>query len=173
MQAILATSGRTVALLLSRIAAVLFVLAFASASGAADLPRKFDPSRNAAVDISRATSLARAQGKRVIVDVGGEWCAWCHIMDRFVAANPDVRALVDANFIWLKVNFSPENRNEGVLSRWPPVDGYPHLFVLDASGELLHSQDTGELEAGKGYDKPRFRAFLERWAPPRAPAGRT
>jgi len=175
MQASPAKAHRAAKLMLGPVAAVLLlVLTFVGASsGAADLPTKFDPSRDAAADISRATSLANAQGKRVLVDVGGEWCAWCHVLDRFVAANADVRAFVGAHFIWVKVNFSPENRNEAVLSRWPPINGYPHLFVLDGSGRLLHSQDTGELEAGNGYDKARFRAFLERWAGSPVPVGRT
>ncbi len=174
MRAIPAKASRAAGLMLRPTAAVLLlVLTFVTASGAADLPTKFDPSRDAAADIARATSLANAQGKRVIVDVGGEWCAWCHVMDRFLATNPDVHALVGAHFIWVKVNFSPQNRNEAVLSRWPPIHGYPHLFVLDGSGRLLHSQDTGELEAGNGYDKGRFRAFLERWAGSPVPVGRT
>ena len=50
--------------------------------------------------------------------------------------------------------------------------GYPHLFVLDANGKLLHSQNTGELEAGKSYDKGRFLAFVKRFAPASATAAR-
>jgi thioredoxin-related protein len=142
-----------------------FVLA-AGCVNAADLPQKFDPARDAAADVAYATSLAREQGKRVIVDVGGEWCVWCHIMDRFIAANPDVRALIDTHYVWLKVNFSKENENAGLLGRWPKVEGYPHLFVLDAGGNVLHSQDTGELEAGKSYDKRKFLDMLRKWAPP-------
>ncbi|HKU86597.1 MAG TPA: thioredoxin family protein [Casimicrobiaceae bacterium] len=138
----------------------------ASSANAADLPRKFDASRDAATDVAYATTLAKEQGKRVIVDVGGEWCVWCHIMDRFIAANPDVRALIDANYVWLKVNFSKENENSALLGRWPKVEGYPHLFVLDAGGNVLHSQDTGELEAGKSYDKRKFLDMLRKWAPP-------
>jgi thiol:disulfide interchange protein len=142
-----------------------FVLA-AGCVSAADLPQKFDPARDAAADVAYATSLAREQGKRVIVDVGGEWCVWCHIMDRFIAANPDVRALIDTHYVWLKVNFSKENENAGLLGRWPKVEGYPHLFVLDAGGNVLHSQDTGELEAGTSYDKRKFLDMLRKWAPP-------
>jgi thiol:disulfide interchange protein len=145
-------------------------LAVGSAS-AADLPQKFDPARDAAADVAHAASLARQQGKRVIVDVGGEWCVWCHIMDRFIAANADVRALIDANYVWLKVNFSKENENAALLGRWPKVAGYPHLFVLDAGGNLLHSQDTAPLEAGKSYDKRKFLDMLKRWAPPGKTAG--
>ena len=116
---------------------------------AADLPAKFDPARDAAADVAHAVALAKAQGKRVIVDVGGEWCAWCHIMDRFIAANADVRCAIDAHYVWVKVNFSKQNANEALLSRWPKVAGYPHLFVLDADGALVHSQDTGALEGGR------------------------
>ena len=131
------------------------------------LPAKFDPARDAAKDVAAATATARTLGKRVLVDVGGEWCPWCHILDRFVAANADVQALTDANYVWVKVNWSKENRNEALLSRWPAIKGYPHLFVLDGDGKLLQSQDTGLLEAGKDYDRAKFIAFLRQWAPVR------
>jgi len=145
---------------------VLF-LAAACAVSAAELPSKFDPGRDAAKDVANATALAKAEGKRVLVDVGGEWCVWCHILDRFIDANADVRALRDANYVWVKVNWSKENKNSALLSQWPAVKGYPHLFVLDASGKVVHSQDTGELESGRDYDKARFTEFLRKWAPPR------
>ena len=136
-----------------------------TASSAADLPATFDPSRDAAADIAHAISLARAEGKRVIVDVGGEWCAWCHIMDRFIAANADVRALIDRRIRLGQAQlFAPESQRGRAVAAGRAVDGYPHLFVLDAGGKMLHSQNTGELEAGKSYDKRRFLAFLERWA---------
>jgi thiol:disulfide interchange protein len=132
----------------------------AAAAAAQDLPARFDPRRDPAADLATAVSLARAQNKRVIVDVGGEWCIWCHILDRFIAAHDEVRTLRERHYVWLKVNFSPDNRNEAFLARWPKVEGYPHLFVLDASGRLLHSQNTAELEAGKDYDLAKMLAFF-------------
>ena len=110
----------------------LFVFAFPAIAHAADLPSKFDPARDAAADVAHAVAIAKAQGKRVIVDVGGEWCTWCHIMDRFIAANDNVRSLIDAHYVWVKVNYSKQNPNDALLARWPKVAGYPHLFVLDA-----------------------------------------
>ena len=134
------------------------------APGASAPRAKFDPARDAAADVAAAVARARAQGKRVIVDVGGEWCTWCHILDRFVASEPDVKKRVDTRFVWVKVNFSKENKNEAVLGKWPKVAGFPHLFVLDASGQLLPSQNTGELESEKTYDKAKFIAFLDQAA---------
>ena len=79
-----------------------------------------------------------------------------------MASNADVKQLVNDNYVWVKVNWSPQNKNEDVLSRWPKVKGYPHLFVLDGDGRMLQSQDTSELEAGKDYDKDKVLAFLRR-----------
>ena len=146
-----------------RVAALALVV-IASACTRHEMPNAFDPARDPEKDVAAAVALAKAQDKRVIVDVGGEWCSWCHTMDGFIAENDDLKSLVDARYVWVKVNYSKENKNEAFLSRWPKIEGYPHLFVLDADGKLLHSQDTGELEAGKTYDKGKFLAFVQRWA---------
>lgn len=153
--------------LLSRCIVAGALLAFSATGAAQSLPARFDPARDAAADVATAAAQAKAQGKRVLVDVGGEWCAWCHILDRFVDANADVRSLRDAGYVWVKVNWSKENKNEALLSRWPKIQGYPHLFVLDGDGKLLHSQDTGALESGKDYDRAKVVAFLKAWAPSR------
>ena len=146
----------------------LALLAVATFAGALDLPKKFDATRDPAKDVAAAAAAAKDQGKRVLVDVGGEWCVWCHIMDDFIAANPDVRAAVESNYIFVKVNWSPQNKNEAFLSTLPAVKGYPHLFVLDGDGKLVHSQETDVLEQGRGYDKAKFLAFLRKYAPARS-----
>lgn len=126
----------------------------------------YDPARNADQDIKAAVLEAAATGKRVLLEVGGEWCIWCHHMDDFFEAHPELLALREKNFIMVKINFSEQNKNEQVLSRYPPVKGYPHIFVLERDGKLLHSQDTGQLEEGKSYNLDKFMAFLKEWSPP-------
>jgi thioredoxin-related protein len=138
-------------------------LLYAAVPGDVD---QFDPARNAAQDIARALREAQSSGRRVLLDVGGEWCSWCHLLDRSFAANAELQALREKNFVWVKVNVSPENKNEALLSRYPKFLGYPHFFVLDAEGKVLQSQDTSVLEEGKGYNVGRLRDFLIRWAPP-------
>jgi len=149
-------------------AVALVLLVVACAAAALELPDKFDPARDPARDVAAAAAAAKAQGKRVLVDVGGEWCVWCHIMDDFIAANPDVRSVLDAGYVVVKVNWSRENKNEAFLSAYPRINGYPHLFVLDGDRKLVHSQETDVLEQGRGYDKTKFLAFLRKWALPRS-----
>lgn len=102
-------------------------------------------------------------GRHVLLEVGGEWCGWCQILDKYFDDNADILELRDRNSVMVKVNFSPENQNEKVLSPYPAIEGYPHFFVLDGEGELLHSRNTGELEAGKSYDREKSTAFLKQW----------
>jgi thiol:disulfide interchange protein len=127
---------------------------------------KYDPAGNAEQDIKAAVAEAGRTGKRVLVEVGGEWCIWCHIMDAYFEKNPELLSFREKNFVMVKVNYSEENKNEAVLSRYPAVAGYPHIFVLESDGTLLHSQDTGELEEGKSYNLTKFMDFLKHWAPP-------
>lgn len=127
--------------------------------------KAFDPSRDPAADLKAALAEAKRTGRRVLMDVGGEWCGWCHLMDKFLEEHADLKAIRDKGFVWLKVNFSQENKNEKFLSSYPAIKGYPHLFVLDATGKVLHSQDTGELEEGHGYNLEKYTAFLKKWSP--------
>lgn len=131
------------------------------------LDSKFDPRRDAAADVAAALARASAEGKHVIVDVGGEWCAWCHILHRFIARNAEVRSAIASDFVWVKVNWSPANKNERLLSVWPLVNAYPHLFVLDAAGRVVRSQPGVDLESGKDYDAAKVLAFLRASRPPR------
>jgi len=126
---------------------------------------KYDPSRNAEQDVRDAMAEARRTGKRILLKVGGEWCIWCHIMDAFFDKHAELQALSVKGFVTLKINFSDENPNVQLLSRYPGINGYPHIFVLDRDGKLLQSQDTGELEDGKSYNPQKFMTFLKEWSP--------
>ena len=139
--------------------------AAADIAAVAALSAGFDPARDPFADLETAKVEAKRGGKRVLLDVGGEWCSWCHILDDFIGGDAEIRSFRDANFVWVKVNFSPENENQAFLAQYPEIKGYPHLFVLDNDGKLLHSQFTGELEKGKGYDRKKFFEFLKAWAP--------
>jgi thioredoxin-related protein len=144
---------------------VIVAVLLLSGSVARVKEHKFDPKRDAAKDIEAALVEAKKSGRNVLLDVGGEWCIWCRRLDSLFASHADLRDYLESKYVEVKVNYSKENENKEVLSRYPPVAGYPHLFVLDAQGKLLHSQNTGDLESGKGHDPAKVKAFLKQWAP--------
>lgn len=125
----------------------------------------YDPSRNAQQDIDDARREAKRTGKRVLIQVGGDWASWCHTMDKFFAEHKDLTDLREANFVMVAVNFSKENQNRAILSRYPHMSEYPHLIVEEADGTLLVSQKTSALEKGETYDPDKVREFLLQWMP--------
>lgn len=125
----------------------------------------FDPARNPFDDLKFTVEEAKQLNKRIILDIGGDWCIWCHRIDAFMNNTEAIKSLLDKNFIVLKINVSKENKNENFLSQFPPIEGYPHFFVLEKDGSLLHSQNTGDLEKDKDYDIEKFISFLNKWKP--------
>jgi thioredoxin-related protein len=125
---------------------------------------KFDPERNPFNDLRDAVKEATKTNKRIILDVGGDWCSWCFKLDHLYEQNPDLNKYLHDHFIVVKINYSKENKNEKFLAQYPKIPGYPHLFVLESDGTFLHSQDTSKLEKGKAHDKDKVFAFLKEWA---------
>ncbi|HID38106.1 MAG TPA: thioredoxin family protein, partial [Calditrichaeota bacterium] len=119
---------------------------------------------DAAKDIADAVKNAQKSNKRIILDVGGDWCSWCHKLDKFFEDNEDIKEFLGNHFIVVKINYSKENKNEAVLSKYPQIPGYPHLFVLESNGTFLYSQDTGALESGDRHGRDKVFAFLKKWA---------
>jgi thioredoxin-related protein len=125
--------------------------------------RTYSPERDAFKDGLEALALARDTDRLVLIELGGEWCGWCKVMDKFLQENPPVRDEFHAHFVLLKVNVSDENKNEDFRAGLPATDGYPHFFVSDQKGRIVHSQDNTELLSDGRYDIEKFRGFIQLW----------
>ncbi len=121
--------------------------------------------RDAEADLAMTLERAAREKKRVLIQVGGDWCGWCKLMTNYFDTNEPVRASLEKNYVLMKVTYNSEQTNEKFLSKFPKVSAYPHLFVLESDGTLLKSQDTGVLEEGKGYNQKVVLEFLDQWKP--------
>jgi thiol:disulfide interchange protein len=125
----------------------------------------YNPNADPAADLQRAVAIARQSKRNILLDIGGEWCIWCHRLDSLFEQNPDLSEFLLKNYVPMKVNVGPKNENKEFLSQFPKIEGYPHLFVLDSNGKLIHSQDTGDLEEGKHHSPAKVMEFLKQWVP--------
>jgi thiol:disulfide interchange protein len=149
------------------LAAMLWTLtAAALAAGPSKLPPAgYDKTRNPAADLQAAVAQAKKENKRILLEVGGEWCVYCKLLNKVIHDDERLTRRLQENFIVIKVNFSPDVKNEAFLSRYPEVPSYPHIFVLDADGSLLLSQTPDAFIKDDRYVPELILAFLERWAP--------
>ncbi len=126
----------------------------------------YDASRDPAKDLRAAIAEATRTKKRILLEVGGDWCVYCNIMDSTFQSHPQLRKVRDAGYVTVKVNYSPENPNQEFLSHYPRIPDYPHFFVLDSKGALLQSQPTHSFEHGKNYNVGKIDSFLKKWSQP-------
>ncbi|HSA24611.1 MAG TPA: thioredoxin family protein, partial [Myxococcota bacterium] len=103
--------------------------------------QRFDASRDPEADLAAAEATAAASGKRILLEVGGNWCPWTRRLDGLFETDAAIATALAKGYVHLRVHRSKDQPNEVFLARFPKVPGVPHLFVLDARGTLLHSQD--------------------------------
>ena len=142
--------------------------AAADIAALAALNGQYDPSRNPYADLETAKVEAKRGGKRILLEVGGQWCQRCQTLDELVSGDAELRSLRDAHYVWVKVNYSQENDNAAFLSQYPRSDEYPQLLVLDDDGRALQSPPIDSLRRGERYDRAGMLAYLKQWARPQA-----
>lgn len=162
-----ATSDKTL-LVESDSTSILEAKKKAAAEEKAKLPKPYNDKENAEAKIAELVKQAQKENKNIILQAGGNWCIWCLRFNQFVQTTPELKNVVDENYLYYHLNYSPENKNEKVFVKYGnPGEkfGYPVFVVLDKNGKMIHTQDSAVLEEGKGYSIEKVKAFFTEWAP--------
>jgi thioredoxin-related protein len=126
----------------------------------------YKPEENAKDQIENAVKQAKNSGRHVMIQIGGNWCVWCARFNDFVSNDPQLDSLVKANYVVYHLNHSKENKNNELLKKYefPQRFGFPVFLILNEQGDLVHTQSSWFLEAGKSYDKEKVTAFFTDWS---------
>lgn len=155
----------------------LIIALFLCATLDAQEPAKkvYDEAIDPLEQIDRAVALADSTDRRVICQVGGNWCPWCLRLAAFIEADSLITQTINDNFVYIHVNYRPgapsdaakAAQDQALLTRLndPTHFGYPVLVVLGSDGKVLHIQETGCLEKDKSYDHDKLLQFFQTWAP--------
>lgn len=127
----------------------------------------YNPNADAKLEIENAIKQAKKENKHVLVQVGGNWCPWCVKLHNYFQTEVVVKEVLSNNYIVVKVNYSKENKNLEALKvlENPQRFGFPVLVILNSNGQRIHTQDSGLLESGDGYDPKKVIGFLKNWTP--------
>lgn len=155
--------------------ASLLAVASLAASAQAGLKRVYDEDINPVEQIELSLVRAKADGKFVVCQVGGNWCPWCLRFADFIASDSTISRLIADNFVYAHVNYNPGKAEGEVRTRQaeevmrrlgnPGRFGFPVFVVLDENGRVLHTQDSSFLEEGKGYSQEKTLRFFKNWTP--------
>lgn len=156
------------------IAFVAFLLALA-VEAQTELKKVYDEDINPIEQIDRALVKAKAEGKFVICQVGGNWCPWCLRFADFITNNTTISKVTRENFVYIHVNYNPrksedeekQQQAKALMKRLNSCGrfGFPVFVVLDEEGKVIHIQDSSFLEEGQGYNQEKVLRFFNGWTP--------
>jgi len=131
-------------------------------------PAIYDVSADGKKQIAAAVAKANKENKRVLLQLGANWCPWCHRLHQLFRTDPAIAASLKQNYIVTLIDVDKEH-NADVVEQYekPTRHGLPVIVVLDSKGKRLTTQDTSKLEEGDHYDTKQVLAFLDKWARPK------
>ena len=151
------------------------VLTAVTASAQGGVKKVYDETINPLEQINQAVAKAKAEGKFVVCQVGGNWCPWCLRFADFITNDTTISNLVSENYEYIHVNYNPrrsggEAQQEQATALMKRLNncgrfGFPVFVVLDADGRVIHIQDSSFLEEGKGYSQEKVVRFFKNWTP--------
>ena len=113
-----------------------------------------------------AFARAQAENKPVLLDIGAVWCHWCHVMDRESYENADTAALINENFIAVKVDRDErpdvDSRYQAAVSSISGQGGWPLTAFLTPDGSPYFGGTY--FPPDDRYGRPSFRRVLSMMA---------
>lgn len=117
------------------------------------------------ISLEQATERAAEENRLIMIDIYETGCQFCKAMEREVFPSPSVRAVLDREYVPVKINGHAETmliyKNEQMSSKQfaqlMGVTAYPFTVLMDAEGNIIDSY--------RGYqDVVTFSRFLRRAA---------
>ena len=161
------------------IIALLAILLSVAVEAQTGLKKVYNEDINPLEQIDQALVKAKAGGKFVICQVGGNWCPWCLRFADFITNDTAIGKVIDENFEYIHVNYNPRKSGDEAQKQQAAAlmkrlnncgrFGFPVFVVLDERGEVLHIQDSsfleGEGDQGQWYNQEKVLRFFKNWTP--------
>lgn len=149
---------------------LLLVLAgCATPRSADDRPQIYDRDADGERQLARALRQAARTDKRVLLNLGANWCGDSQAMHRLLGNNPDIAAEVRAHYTLVPVDVNNRvtpRRNAALVARLgdPLKKGLPTLLVLTPDGRLLNDTPDERLDDEDHQFPEKVLVFLRQCA---------
>lgn len=165
-----------------RLAAALAVLSLAAPAVAAPapklkitdyaqlrtpLPYPYNEKANAMADVDRALARAKATGKLLLIDLGGNWCGDCRILAATMEQT-ELRPFLAKHYEIVSVDVGRFDRNLDVPARYgitTRLEGVPALLVVDpkTGRQLVSRAKVAELADARHMRPQDLADWLAQW----------
>ena len=116
----------------------------------------------------RVAAFARAakSHKRVLIDLGGNWCGDCLILANFVQLQ-EMRRFMQAHYEEVSVDVGRFNRNLQIPARFgvtKRLEGVPALLIVTPDGKLVNGDEIFATADARNMTPQSLADYLARYA---------
>lgn len=143
----------------------------------------YDENADARAQIAAAVARAKKEHRRVLIQWGGNWCSWCHLLHNTLSTDRALKKELNYEYDVVLVDAGGRDQKNMDLAEklGAKIDGFPYLTILDGDGKPIAQQGTEPLElkgsngesllgAEAGHDPAKVLEFLKKHEAPRVEA---
>jgi thiol-disulfide isomerase/thioredoxin len=129
------------------------------------LPYPYVEKADAKAAVAAAFARAKASGKRVLVDFGGNWCPDCRILAG-VMDLPEMRPFLAANYEIVSVDVGRFDKNLDVVKSLgvEKLRGVPTIVIAEPDGRPVNVANSAELADARSMTPQSLADWLAKWA---------
>ena len=130
------------------------------------LMQPYDEHANADAAVTAAFARAKKSHKRVLIDLGGNWCVDCVVLANFVEL-PAVKKFVAAHYEWVAVDVGRFDRNLQIPARFgltKRLTGVPTLIIASPDGKQLNQNDVFAVSEARSMTPQAVADYLGKYA---------
>lgn len=108
------------------------------------LTQPYDEGANADAAVTAAFARAQKSHKRVLIDLGANWCVDCIVLANFLKL-PEMQRFMAAHYEVVTVDVGRFNRNLQIPARYgitKKLEGVPALLIVTPDGKLINDKDV-------------------------------
>jgi thiol:disulfide interchange protein len=126
----------------------------------------YDEKANADADVAAAFARAQKSHKRVLIDLGANWCVDCIVLANFIRL-PEINRFVEGHYETVVVDVGRFNRNLQIPARFgftQRLVGVPTLLVATSDGKLLNQNDVFAISDAHSMTPQAIADYLAKYA---------
>jgi thioredoxin-related protein len=131
----------------------------------------YDENADGRKQIEDALAHAKKENRRVLIQWGANWCAWCIKLHETMKSEKDVARKLLYEYDVVHIDIGNWDKHLDLVEKYGAdikTNGVPFLTILDAEGNVLANQETSSLEregyeyggAGPSHDPRKLIDFL-------------
>ena len=141
-----------------------------SIGAATDLPvvmrQPYGEDANADAVVNAAFARARKNGKRVLIDLGGNWCGDCLVLANIMQL-PEMKPFIAAHFEVVTVDVGRFDKNLQVPARFgitTRLEGVPAVIIAEPDGSFVNPGKITALSDARHMTPQAIADWLAQWA---------